>query len=70
MCCELNAWLWMPWLAYVPDHMAVLMADLSGEPTPAETIRLETDPARVEAVDAYRQGDLQQADFFAAMGAG
>jgi hypothetical protein len=75
LCTELNGWLWMPWLVYMPTEMSELFCTLKGETAPegeaipsVPTIRLETEPQKIEAVQAYRAGELSQGDFFTTMG--
>jgi hypothetical protein len=69
LCAELNGWLWAPWLVYMPRWMRDLFDARSERPAPAVApIRLEVDPARVEATAAFRTGEMGQADFFAALG--
>lgn len=69
LCAELNGWLWVPWMVFMPDWMRALF-DAQREDGPAMAvapIRLEVDPVRVEATRAYRAGELVQADFFTAL---
>jgi len=55
----------------MPAWMSELFEMLRGEAAPAgPRVRLETDPRRVEATQAYREGKLSQLDFFAALGVG
>jgi hypothetical protein len=68
LCAELNAWLWMPWLAFMPDWMDDLFRRVTEERVGPAAIRLETDPVKVEAVQAYRLGEMGQYDFFEVMG--
>jgi len=75
LCAELNGWLWMPWLVYVPPHMKTLFEHLDeqrggrkDEYRPAPGLSLATNPKVVEATQAYRAGELDQGSFFAALG--
>jgi hypothetical protein len=69
LCAELNGWLWAPWMVYHPPEVEAMFEALSETATPAPPpIRLETNPVYVELARAYRQGELAQADFFAAIG--
>lgn len=76
LCTDLNAFLWMPWLAFMPENMAQLFASLSREiegcsgleRRPPPPLRLETNPERVKATQDYREGKLAQGDFFDILG--
>ena len=68
MCCELNGWLWAPWLAWMPAWMDDVFERASGERPATEHLRLEQDPKRVEATEAYRAGEITQLDFFETVG--
>jgi hypothetical protein len=69
LCAELNGWLYAPWLAFVPSSVEA-MFQMRTQPltfawdTSPTPIRLETDPAKVAATEAYRAGELGQAEFF------
>lgn len=69
LCTELNGWLWMPWLVFMPTHMSDLFESLTDRPpVPPTTLSLETRPQKVKAYKQYRAGELAQADFFSALG--
>jgi len=71
LCCELNAWLWMPWMVYCTPEMEATFDALDeqrGNGHVPQGVRLETRPEQVEATRAYRAGEIGQEDFFARMG--
>jgi hypothetical protein len=72
LCAELNGWLWMPWLVWIPPNMRELFDDLDAQKDngrhSSPGIALKTEPAVVEATQAYRAGEIGQADFLAALG--
>jgi len=69
LCAELNVWLWMLWLAYVPAWMSELFETLDGEAAPGPQVRLETETGVGEDdVWACREGRVSQSDFFGVLG--
>lgn len=69
LCAELNGWLYAPWLVYTTTEVKRMFGRLTGETTPSlPPIHHETDPDRVEMVQAYRAGELTQVDFFTTLG--
>lgn len=68
MCCELNGWLWMPWIVWTPPWMDELFAKIDGEQAPRERVQLAADPEHIAATQAYRAGEITQLEFFDTMG--
>jgi len=79
LCTELNGWLWAPWMVYMPDAMRQVLERARWDTLPLDAqpavlglsetvpvIRLETEPAKVAAVQAYRRGELSQSEMIAA----
>jgi len=69
LCAELNGWLWMPWLVWQPPNMRRMFNALDEQRNDGHHrspgVALETEPTRVAATEAYRNGELSQGDFFA-----
>jgi len=71
LCAELNGWLWMPWMVFSTkemDETFVSLDEQRGNGHTPQGVRLETRPERVEATQAYRNGEIDQGDFFARLG--
>jgi hypothetical protein len=69
LCANLNGWLWAPWLVFMPEHMRRLFDELRGSVAPPPPpFRLETSPEHIVATQAYRAGEISQADFFSLIG--
>ena len=75
LCTMLNGYLWAPWMVKMPAEVDAMLESLAQAQAPTARIahlptaplRLETRPAQVAATQAYREGSMAQADFFAAM---